>query len=917
MLAENQKTINSIIERLRAGGIDYQLFDDLAFMCQWGFVKDEENKWDYKYYSDYVKEIALKEVTVDEKHAKLWRELYWKMLKVEAYWFFESYLLYMEHKRPYEKRFYEPRMCTLRTVIDDLQKFEDSPTQRFYGLSMPARVGKLLSDDTPILTKRGWTTHGDLKAGDYVVGRNGDWVKVLQIHPKQVANKRVRFSDGTFVDCHENHEWVVIDRGHPEKEIIKETKDLVKCKYVEGDHLRRRYGLPLTCAIEGQHKNLAVDPYVMGAWLGDGTTSNPYLTICNTDTVIVEEVKKHYTHSRTFNQVGCKVYTFLGLRQDLEKYGMCHTRNAIEKYIPDDYLEADIEQRLELLAGLLDTDGSLTKKERRYHYSTTNKNICDGIVKLINSFGWRTSVSVRPPSQTSNIVKGKKDCYVIGFNPTFEIPCRVERKQLKEFSKPKKIYIESVEDIEPVPGNCISVEGGVYRFGETMKLTHNSSVILFFLTWHILRRPLSHNAMGTHSGILARHFYKEIMDIFTTDEYCFQELYQSINTDQKFIEDKSADEFTISFMQKGDFPTITCRGIDGTWTGAVDISGGDRDFGYLCVDDLVRDRTHALSPKRMNDTFSEYLNKMVDRMNDGAKQLMIGTLWNVLDPLMRLEEMYKDDDRYVFRKIPALNENNESNFQYECKGFSTEYYLEMKDRLVRAGNEAEWMAKYQQAPYVREGLLFPKEELRWFNGILPPEHKYNFVVVCDVALGGGDSVSMPIGLQNDDTNDIYIVDWYFNSSGVKVTVPGVCDMIMKYGIRDVTFEKNAGGLLYAQQVQEELQKRNYACSCETKPAPNNIDKVSKIKGYEGQIKAKIIFLDGTKHNPEEMEEDVVWYNRSAEYERALDELSMFVSIGKNPHDDAADSVSQLCIKAFGDLNSVSDVEMIDRRFLGF
>ena len=586
MLAENQKTINSIIERLRAGGIDYQLFDDLAFMCQWGFVKDEENKWDYKYYSDYVKEIALKEVTVDEKHAKLWRELYWKMLKVEAYWFFESYLLYMEHKRPYEKRFYEPRMCTLRTVIDDLQKLEDSPTQRFYGLSMPARSGK-------------------------------------------------------------------------------------------------------------------------------------------------------------------------------------------------------------------------------------------------------------------------------------------------------------------------------------------SSVILFFLTWHILRRPLSHNAMGTHSGILARHFYKEIMDIFTTDEYCFQELYQSINTDQKFIEDKSADEFTISFMQKGDFPTITCRGIDGTWTGAVDISGGDRDFGYLCVDDLVRDRTHALSPKRMNDTFAEYLNKMVDRMNDGAKQLMIGTLWNVLDPLMRLEEMYKDDDRYVFRKIPALNENNESNFQYECKGFSTEYYLEMKDRLVRAGNEAEWMAKYQQAPYVREGLLFPKEELRWFNGILPPEHKYNFVVVCDVALGGGDSVSMPIGLQNDDTNDIYIVDWYFNSSGVKVTVPGVCDMITKYGIRDVTFEKNAGGLLYAQQVQEELQKRNYACSCSTKPAPNNIDKVSKIKGYEGQIKAKIIFLDGTKHNPDEMEEDVVWYNRSAEYERALDELSMFVSIGKNPHDDAADSVSQLCIKAFGDLNSVSDVEMIDRRFLGF
>ena len=120
---------------------------------------------------------------------------------------------------------------------------------------------------------------------------------------------------------------------------------------------------------------------------------------------------------------------------------------------------------------------------------------------------------------------------------------------------------------------------------------------------------------------------------------------------------------TISFLSSGDFPTCTFRGIDGTWTGAVDISAD----GYLLVDDLVRDRTHSLSPMRMNDTFSEYLNKMVDRKNDGAKEIMIGTLWNVLDPIKRLEEMYGNDDRYVFRRIPALNENGESNFNYDVK----------------------------------------------------------------------------------------------------------------------------------------------------------------------------------------------------------------------------------------------------------
>lgn len=574
--------IDLTISNLREEGLKYDLYLDLMACCQYGYLYNTECKEYYKTYTDYIKEIALKEVTEDAKHAKTWRQLYWDTLRLESFWFFESYLLYMERKRPYEKRFYEPRQKTLKTVVDDLQALEFSKTQEFYGLSLPARVGK-------------------------------------------------------------------------------------------------------------------------------------------------------------------------------------------------------------------------------------------------------------------------------------------------------------------------------------------STIILFFFSWIILRKPESHNAIGTHSGILAKHFHKELLDIFTTDDYSFFELYSFFQPGKEFIVDKSADDLTISFVSKGDYPSITCRGIDGTWTGAIDISSD----GYLAVDDLVRDRTHSLSPKRMNDTFSEYLNKMVDRMNDGAKQLMIGTLWNVMDPLMRLEEMYKNNENYIFRRIPALNEKDESNFDYEFKGFSTKYYRDMRDRLIKAGNEAEWMAKYQQAPYVREGLLFPRENLRWFNGILPPDHRYYFVVCCDVAFGGGDSVSMPIGLQDEDTNWIYVVDWYFNSAGVKVTVPGVVDMIIKHGIRSVTFERNNGGLLFAKQIQEELNNRNYACSCDTRPAPNNIDKQSKIKAYENYICTKLIFLDGTIPDTESLDEDMVVYKRSAQYERALEELSMFVAIGKNSHDDAADSVSQLCAKAFGDINSLSEVETIDRAILGF
>jgi hypothetical protein len=167
-----------------------------------------------------------------------------------------------------------------------------------------------------------------------------------------------------------------------------------------------------------------------------------------------------------------------------------------------------------------------------------------------------------------------------------------------------------------------------------------------------------------------------------------------------------------------------------------------------------------------------------------------------------------------------------------------------------------------------------------------------------VAFGGGDSVSMPIGIHDLTEDVIYIVDWYFNSSGVMITVPGVVDMIIKHGIKNVTFEANAGGQLYASKVQEELKKRNYLCSCDSVRAPNNASKEDKIKACEGVIRQKFRFLDGTKHESSEFGEETTIYVRSPQYERALEEMGTYVTIGKNTHDDAVDSISQIAERVF-------------------
>ena len=431
----------------------------------------------------------------------------------------------------------------------------------------------------------------------------------------------------------------------------------------------------------------------------------------------------------------------------------------------------------------------------------------------------------------------------------------------------KKFYVPRRKTLHVLTEELQNLDDGKYKFlGISLPpRVGKSTLCIFFLSWVMGRRPNSHNAMSGHSGILADGFYGEILNLIATPEYTFQEIFPWAK-----IQKKSADKKEINLDRPDRFPTLTCRGIDGTWTGAVDISSD----GYLYVDDLVRDRMESLSPTRLESRYQDYLNVLVDRKNDGSKELMVGTMWNTLDPINRVKTEKKNDPTYHFVRIPALNEKGESNFDYDYGvGFSTEYYKEIKSRL----DNNEWMAKYQQKPYVREGLLFPEDELQYYNGVLP-EGDSRVVSAVDVAWGGGDSLSMPIGREYED-GSVYIFAWVFNKGKKEDTLPLVTGQIMNNEIRQIRFEGNTGGDLYAQYVNERLQEHNYKCSCSSRKAPSRMAKMEKIIAYSGSIKRKYYFLD---------EE-----HREQEYQDAMEELCMTVTIGKNDHDDAADGLTQL------------------------
>jgi len=459
-----------------------------------------------------------------------------------------------------------------------------------------------------------------------------------------------------------------------------------------------------------------------------------------------------------------------------------------------------------------------------------------------------------------------------------------KRKPKKRFYQPRmrtlNIVAQDLQDLE---------DGKLDFYGLSMPpRVGKSTICIYFLAWVTGRRPESHNAMSGHSGILADRFYTDVFKLTTSSEYTFSEIFPQVKKPAT-----SAEKNELRYDEDESFATLTCRGVDGTWTGAVDVSSD----GYLYVDDMVRDRTESLSPKRLENRYQDYLNVLVDRKNDGSRELMVGTRWNVLDPLGRVETQYKKNPRYRFRKIPALNEHDESNFQYDYgKGFSTQYYHNLRDRLDRN----EWMAKYMQAPFVREGLLFPVDELHYYDGVLPDGDCLK-AAACDVAWGGGDSLSMPFGNAFGDITDgpVYIPAWIFNKGDKYTTKPLVVAKIMQQEPNMVRFEANNGGDEYAESVKTMLEEQGFTTNITWKKASNQIGKMAKIIQVAPDIKRRFYFL-----KPELQDE---------EYKEAFEELCMLTQVGKNEHDDSGDGLTQLLQLLTG---GISKVEILSRAEMG-
>ena len=399
-----------------------------------------------------------------------------------------------------------------------------------------------------------------------------------------------------------------------------------------------------------------------------------------------------------------------------------------------------------------------------------------------------------------------------------------------------------------------------------------SQTVTFAVAWHCARNDELSNLYVTYANTLGGAFVDGVVELIRDPTYCFNEIFPN----EKIVQTDS-ESHRMNIGRRKKYATLSGRGMEAGLNGQFDAKG------WLILDDLHEGINEVLNPELLRKKQLFFANNVMSRRKMGCKILGIGTLWSLNDIFCVRHELIssgKYDKRYKIFKIPAMDENDESNFDYDFGvGFSTTEYRQIRENLENIGDLASWNAQYMQEPVERDGALFKTEDMRYYNGILPNEKPLKVVCACDVALGGGDYLSMPIAYVFDD-DSVYIDDVVFDNSEKKYTKPKVVGKIMEHGITGGYFEANQGGEGYKDEVSKELLDKGYKVSLKAEYAPTDKRKAQRIFDKAGSIR-EYYFRDNTC--------------RSKEYTQFMTNLFSFnYRVNqKHKHQDAADSLASL------------------------
>lgn len=366
-------------------------------------------------------------------------------------------------------------------------------------IDIPRKNGKGIDLDEAILTGGGWRRFGDLRVGDRVHSIDGSLTEVSFVSEVHSGLRcfEVTFSDGRSVVCDEQHLWAVWDRyGHDPVE-WREHRQKGAWRTIDTPTLLRehragargdaRFSVHTDRVIMRPAASLPVDPYVLGYWLGDGDSAAARFTVGagDLDEFLTAARLAGYSprEPRFYRGPSTARVTVSGLVEQLRELGVIGN-----KHVPDLYLTASEEQRLELLRGLMDSDGSISK---RCEFTATSRELAESVLFLARSLGWKATLKVGRAT-INGVDCGAK--YRVTWTATNDrSPFRLARKTAQLPASPKgrtrssTATIVSVREVESRPTRCIQVEHPSRQFlvGRGLIPTHNTTLaggIALYLT---------------------------------------------------------------------------------------------------------------------------------------------------------------------------------------------------------------------------------------------------------------------------------------------------------------------------------------------------------------------------------------------------------------------------------------------------
>ncbi len=330
--------------------------------------------------------------------------------------------------------------------------------------------------DTPILTNKGFKLLRDITKQDIIFDKEGNETKILNI--SEIHNNpcyKITFDNGEEIVADHEHRWEIsFSRGKGKfKNVVLTTEELKNAIEVYKEKNCNVYHLPkiLNAKILNTPKvDLPIDPYILGAWLGDGTSIAGSITSNNSD-FWKEVEKRNYKYGENISGDNrTEIRTIFGLRTELGKLNLLNN-----KHIPSIYLLSSYEQRLDLLRGLMDADGYYNNKRKRFVMSTTREYQADYLISLLATMGVKPSKIYAKKYCNGKEFDGWDVCFTMQENPFL-----IRNQENIQFPKTDKAsfrVVKSVERVETVPTKCLEVDSKSHTFlvGYTLLPTHNTN----------------------------------------------------------------------------------------------------------------------------------------------------------------------------------------------------------------------------------------------------------------------------------------------------------------------------------------------------------------------------------------------------------------------------------------------------------